>query len=516
MKLRDYQEDLVNDVWSKLFNKNRLLVVSPTGSGKTECFIALCDRAIKNKPDIKILILLNKVMLVEQTARRMSKIIPNIGIFCGSLNEKNIQSVTVASIQSIKNIDIGKVNLIILDEAHNVSIKENSSYCSFLKKVDHERLKIIGFTATPYRESTPIYGKGKFFECIDHEIRIEYMLAHNYLVRPVMKASKVEFDTTKLNIVAGDFDKKQIKELTEDEAKATVQVNDAIPRLEGRKKIAWACASIRHCEIIYKLLPDSVIIHSEMTDDDQDKSMDAFINGDARHIVFVSMLSEGIDIPKIDALVFLRPTRSIVRYIQTVGRALRLSEGKSEALILDYGQVVKNCGPINAPFIRKGNERKRDLDKMKVCPSCMSILERKHTICPDCQHEFIKKPYAPPRLTDKPEFATDIFGKSKPITLDCKMVKMTKHLSKAGNECIKITYYSTDLLQKPVSEYFSKNHKSREKELVKRLMSLGCDFYANIDEQVKAQIKNIPSQVIYTFDGKYETIQSVVFDGRRN
>ena len=177
MELREYQRELVDSIWDILFKKNRILVVAPPGAGKTESFIAICQKALDSKKDINILILLNKVMLVEQTARRMSKVIDGVSVFCKSLNKTNVGSVTVASIQSINKIDLDKINLIILDEAHNVSTDADSCYGSFLKKVDHEKLKVIGFTATPYRPNGYLYGEGMFFDKVDHEIRLEYLIS---------------------------------------------------------------------------------------------------------------------------------------------------------------------------------------------------------------------------------------------------------------------------------------------------------------------------------------------------
>ena len=120
MELRDYQIDLVESVWRKLFEKNKVLVVAPCGAGKTECFIALCKRAIKSKSDIKILILLNKVDLVEQTARRVAKVISDVGVICSTLDSFDEKQVTVASIQTVSKVNFGKINLIIADEAQRM------------------------------------------------------------------------------------------------------------------------------------------------------------------------------------------------------------------------------------------------------------------------------------------------------------------------------------------------------------------------------------------------------------
>lgn len=509
MELRDYQLDLVGNVWDLLFKKSNILVVAPPGIGKTECFIAICDKAVQSKKDIKILILLNKVMLVEQTARRINKVIPNVGVFCATLKKTELFNVTVASIQSINKIDMCKINLVILDECHNVSADEATHYGSFLKKIAHEKLKVIGFTATPYRNSCVMYGEGKMFDKVDHQIEIANMIAQGWLVPPRMKASDKEFKTDNLKIVGGDYDNKQISELTENNESAMSQVEDAIPKLIGRKKIAWACATINHAEIIGKLVSNSVVIHSAMGKEAQNFNKDRFENGDCSNIVFVSMLSEGVDIPSIDALVFLRPTRSIVRYIQTVGRALRPFGDKKDALILDYGQVVKNCGPIDKPFIRVPNERRNDTKRMKVCEGCFEVLHPAVRICPDCGHVFFSEP-TPVKLTKKAESNFSIMS-NQIEEMDCVSVNLAKHNSKNGNECVKISYYSDLYGMFRISEYFIWDKDYAHKKLIQRLNELGCDYFGDIDSQVKAKAVNIPKKVVYTKDGKFFKISRLVW-----
>ncbi|WP_350448928.1 DEAD/DEAH box helicase, partial [Streptococcus pseudopneumoniae] len=90
---------------------------------------------------------------------------------------------------------------------------------------------------------------------------------------------------------------------------------------------------------------------------ERNNEMEYFLNGEARHMVFVTALSEGWDHPPIDALCLLRPTRSPVLYVQLAGRVLRPYDGKVDSLILDYGNVVKNLGPLDNPRIPKKGER---------------------------------------------------------------------------------------------------------------------------------------------------------------
>ena len=512
MKLRPYQQQLVDAVWSKLFEKNRLLVVAPPGAGKTQAFMAICQRAIESKPDINILIILNKVMLVEQTQRRISKVIPNTGVYCGSLNKKDISNVTVASVQSVYKADLSKINLVIVDEAHNFGKKEDSHYAMLFKKIDHEKLKVIGFTATPYRASGYLYGKDEFFDKIDYEIKIEELIAEGYLMEPTMKAPPHAFDTSNLKIVNGDFDNKAISEMTENDLKCSEQVTDALPRLLGRNKIAWACATIKHAEIINGLLENSVIVHSQKSKSENDFSVQAFEKGTVRHMVFVTMLSEGIDIPIIDALVMLRPTRSVNRYIQSVGRALRPFGDKKDALILDYGEVVKNCGPITKPIIRRKGERKKKEDEtLKVCPECFGIVDKKLVQCPECEYWFVKEEIKEPKLTKKHVQEFDIMGGVRIIEMDVGLVKLAYYKSKNNNECVRISYYSDSIIPESIDEYYTWENNWSRKNLQKRLIDLGCELRGEIKAQCLELVKRKPKSLNYVLDGKYKKVKKLNF-----
>jgi hypothetical protein len=97
----------------------------------------------------------------------------------------------------------------------------------------------------------------------------------------------------------------------------------------------------------------AVCVHSLMKSAEQTDALREFEQGDTRHLVFVSKVSEGYDFPAIDAVVLFRPMRSPTLYIQTVGRGLRLHPDKSDCLVLDYGKVVSHCGRLDRPVVQE-------------------------------------------------------------------------------------------------------------------------------------------------------------------
>lgn len=345
--LRPYQLEAVEAVWTALLLRNRALCVMPTGAGKTECFIKIVEEELQENPSSRICVVMGRVDLVKQTAVRFMKALKtiDIGIYCAQLKQKNLrQKITIASVQSIPAKST--FDLLIIDECHAVDYQKGR-YSALAQNSG----RIIGFTATPYRPEGYLYGDGKFFREIDFQLPMKDLIDMGFLVRPVAKRVNEQFDLTGLQVRGGEFVQEQVNNLTERDDKIDAQLADAMIRLEGRKKVAWQCSSIKHAEMLWAKLKDAAIVHSQLTYDERTFQLNSFVKGDKRHMVFVTILSEGFDFPPIDAICLMRPTKSPVLYVQTVGRGLRPFAGKQDCLVLDYGKVVETLGTVDRPFV---------------------------------------------------------------------------------------------------------------------------------------------------------------------
>src|SRR5690606_9080661 len=101
----------------------------------------------------------------------------------------------------------------------------------------------------------------------------------------------------------------------------------------------------------------------------------------------VNVLSIGFDYPAIDLIALMRPTKSPALYIQQCGRGLRLSPGKKDVLILDFANVVRTLGPIDAVQIKKPGKGEGEAP-IRICPQCECINHASARVCVDCGHEF--------------------------------------------------------------------------------------------------------------------------------
>lgn len=510
--LRPYQEQAIQTLWTGFRTKPRQLCTLPTGSGKSFIITEICKRLAA--VNYKSVLLLNRELLVEQFARDMS-FLP-FGVYAAGFGEKNkSQTITISMIQSCHKQIFEDAKVIIVDEAH--SINEEGMYTRFIEA--HPNAKILGFTATPYNTNGYIYGKDKFFPNRDFFRTLKSMISDGYLVPPKSVCPiNEQFDTSQLRVRGDDYVLEDLTRLVSDTKKATKQVFDALSRLTDRKKVIWVCLNVEHAEIVKKEIEKfekCAIIHSKQKTGVQEAYREIFERGSCRHMVSVMMMTEGYDHPAVDAIVILRPTKSARLYVQIVGRGLRLSEGKTDCKVLDYGEVIKNLGSVFDPFVEKDRKRKANdeneqtiffASSEKLCKNCFSLMDIKSRVCLDCgseSHFDYEK-----NLKEKAA-ARDIIMAEREVVIN--RVMFYQHESSAGNKCVKISYQGNLMTY---SQYFTAHPFSWGKcrPVMKELT--GWDFdvfdecYDNLNELI---VEKVPESVSIKRDGKYDRITKITF-----
>lgn len=493
--LRPYQKICVDTLWNAMGSSDSVLCVMATGLGKTECFIELARRA-----GVPTAVLVGRDKLVEQTARRMRRVIDDVGVWSAGQGEKRIARTTVVSIHSADELNIQGLRFVICDEAHNLN---DGRYASFLSR--HRGVKLAGFTATPWRANIPIYGAGKRFESITYKRGILEGIKDGYLVRPVTKSMPVAFDTKGLKVRGGDFILSEVGKLVADRPKVKAQVEDAISRLSERKKIVWICTNIEHAEMVASIIPENIaLVHSKNPHNDY--AMECFERGDVRHLVSVMMLTEGYDHPAIDSIVMMRPTKSVTLYVQAIGRGLRPYEGKSDCLVLDYGEVVANCGPLNDPYLKEERQKKEKLETvMRTCPKCLSYFQGAE--CPDCGHVEVHVRDALKALQAK---AAEVNMLAEPMEFECDSVGASKYKSKNGNDCIKLSFKLKNSW-KPVHMYGSNHPYSwgKIKRIIEDLTPFQFNSWKECYDACESLVFETPEKVRIEQKNGYDTITRV-------
>jgi DNA repair protein RadD len=451
MKLRNYQKSCIEKIGRCFQDGTSAILCSlATGSGKTVIFSKIVDGAYKKNKSV--LCIVKKNILITQTLKHFEKYIDDVSIYNAGLNRKEFGKVTIASIQSLARCNNRpKFDIVILDEAHSFAINDIESQ---IRKVLSDEL-VIGFTATPF----DLFGPDKFFKQIHYERTIKQLTDENYLVplRYVGEQNDTQIDLSSVQKASGDYVLSQLSNtIMENKDKIHLQLEDAISKSQKRKKIIILCTSIEHAEYIYKLLPESVIVHSKANR--RDEALDQFINGDARFLVSVLVASEGFDAPIADCLFMFRPTRSHTLYIQAAGRLIRPYPGKENGLFLDYGGIVEALGTVETAYSNGLTGNKKD-PSIKVCPYCGEYNRANATscrcgetftrTCTECLSETplgnancVHCGHDPLRVVDLLKNLTEkSYGDIKEMTVT--KVTITDHVSKNGNKCHRIDFYGS-------------------------------------------------------------------------
>ena len=396
VNLRDYQDQTIFEAKKKInLGLKRVIVYSPTGSGKGEVAVALTQMALdKGK---RVLFVVHRKDLVKQQWERFAKYGMSPGILQGSNTYRPHNDITVASIQTFSSrkkfgwdFDF---DLVIIDEAHLCG--GSKQYHEFLRT--HNNLPVLGLTATPFSKGL---GKqmswGKVFEDIVVVATIEDLIHRKYLVDCEIYAP-TEPDLKGVQIVAGDYNQKQLgKAVNKTELVGDI-VHHWFRLAQNRQTICFA-TNIDHSKSIVDQFKAKgiVAVHCDcyMPEDERNCIIEEFKAGKIKILSNVSLFAEGFDAPETACMILARPTRSLIRYIQMVGRVLRPADGKNIALVLDHSGSVARLGFPTDPLplvlddgTPKKSEPRQVEKKVTVCPKCKHVTRMKK--CPKCGYERV-------------------------------------------------------------------------------------------------------------------------------
>ena len=326
--LRDYQIDICSRVSEAFEHHRSVMVQMPTGTGKTVVLAELVKRLKMKNEGLKILIVAHRRELVEQikaTIKRMN------------MDSRNI---TVESIQTIsRRIDALDFipSLVVIDEAHHALAKTYKMMWDAWPDA-----RFLGLTATPCR----LNGKGftDLFVVLVQSWDIPTFIKEKWLSTYDFVSIKSDgvtqrlIDSLQKRGADGDYQNKEMDML--------LNKRPSIERLyqsfeeygKDRKGIVYAI-NISHAKKIMELYQEhgikAVAIDSKTPAAQRQADIEAFKNGDIQVLVNVDIFSEGFDCPDVEFVQLARPTLSLAKYLQMVGRGLRVAKGKKNCVIID-------------------------------------------------------------------------------------------------------------------------------------------------------------------------------------
>ena len=521
--LREYQQRTIDQLyeWFGAGNEGNPCLVLPTGSGKSHIIAALCKDALQSWPETRILMLTHVKELIAQNAEKMRQHWPNcpLGIYSAGLNRKDLgEPITFAGIQSVrtKAKQIGHVDLVIIDEAHLVSHKDEGGYRTLLAdlRAINGNLRIIGLTASPYRLGHGyITDKPAIFDALIEPVSIEELIFKGFLstLRSKLTATKLEVDGVHKR--GGEYIEAELQAKVDTSDKNARVVREIINLSTERKSWLIFCAGVAHAHHIKEALIEQGIVAACVTGDtpglERDRILREFKAGTIKALTNCSVLTTGFDAPMIDLIAMLRPTMSPGLYVQMAGRGLRIADGKADCMVLDFAGVVEQHGPITAvrPPPKKGD--KVGEAPVKVCDHCQEICALSVRVCPACGAEFPEPVKPALKLSN-----LDIMG-IQGIDMDVTAWTWRKHISRAsGKEMLALSYYG-GLSDAPVTEYLAVTHDGYAGERSRRLLAevahragVVLDYgTAELHEMAQALTEGQPPAAIeFKREGKFFTV----------
>jgi len=388
IEIRDYQQKAINDVREAFKSSKKIILTAPTGSGKTVIALTIVKSALEKGKRIGFVC--DRLTLLDQTANVMLNAGIDFGIIQGNNHLTDYsKKFQICSAQTLsRRCADDDFDFIIIDEAH-IMFKHQ---LTMLKNHDHTYF--LGLTATPFTK-----GLGKHWDKLVVGPTVTNLIERGFLSKYVAYGPSKP-DLRGVKIVAGDYNKKQLAEKT-DTSKLIGDIVEHWFKLAQKRRTIAMAVNTAHAEHIAESFQKEGIkadfIHCYLLPHEVQQKLKAFRDGDLQLLSSVDMISRGFDMPQADCLIIARPTKSLNYHLQAIGRVLRPSPGKENALILDHAGNFERLGfpddefemVLNVTTEKESAKKKKEKQEKlpKTCPKCFFVKPPGVYVCPQCQFE---------------------------------------------------------------------------------------------------------------------------------
>lgn len=358
MRLRSWQQNLIDEFPAIKEKHRRFILKAPTGAGKTVLASEIVATFYTGK---KILVLCHRLVLLEQLERALGKK-HRVHKLEATDPVPTFQDYEVLLSTNIRAMDqladaIHQADLIIVDEAHRVS-PNGKSYKEIIKNFEEHgkpEASFIGLTASPERRTGDQRDQLSLaFDAIIDCADIDDLIEEGILVPPVYRPHFVhDLDLTGIDITSGDF---PVATLAPAIVKSSMIAYALAAYRQERENVsprpisAWFCPDVSVAEATLEKIQlagiPSAIVTASTPIKERMKLLAHHEKGDIEAMVSVGVLAEGWDNPHCNVIVHLRPTLSKVLWGQTVGRGLRSATGKDKCIVIDVSSNWSTFGPV--------------------------------------------------------------------------------------------------------------------------------------------------------------------------
>jgi DNA repair protein RadD len=369
----------------KAAGRRRIIVVAPTGAGKTVIAAEMVAEA--TRAGQRVLFLAHRRELVQQASAKLFSAGIDHGIIQAGFSPRPGEPVQVASIQTLHaramrtaKIDLPEAALVIVDEAHHARAR---TYQLLLDA--YPDAVIVGLTATPCRGDGR--GLGSTFEVMVECPPVAELIASGFLVATKVYAPERP-DLSGVRVERGDYVENQLAERMNDRRLIGDIVATWHRRAERRKTVAFATSVAHSLSLRDEFRASGVAaehIDGSTPTAERDDILRRLSSGAVDLVTNCMVLTEGWDQPDVGCLVLARPTKQMGLYRQMIGRGMRQAPGKSDVLILDHAGAVFEHGFAEEPVTWTLDPDRRAINPvhaargqhgapaLTTCPECKAV-----------------------------------------------------------------------------------------------------------------------------------------------
>lgn len=390
LALREYQSHALDAIRGAFRRKiRRVLLVIPTGGGKTVCAAAMIEGAMQKGK--RVCFLAHRKELIDQPSRMLDRLGIDHGVIkAGHWRERPTLPVQVASIQTLARRGLRPAfDILVLDEAHRRLAEMYEEVF-----VDYPDALILGLTATPCRLDGR--GLGHAFEEMVVAATYSQLLEHDppHLCQPrIFVHDAPEFENVPVS--HGEYARASLGAQLSGRIIGNI-VKHWLEHSRDRPTVCFAPTVEKSEEIVNDFRKQGIRaahVDGKMIDSVRDATLKRLEQGEIDIVSNVDLLVEGYDLPRLSSLILARRTKSISRYLQMCGRVGRPDDSKQDALIFDHAMCYHEHGhPTDDRdwSLEDGYKHERVISLFYVCDVCFAAVARGQN-CPECGSAKIRE-----------------------------------------------------------------------------------------------------------------------------
>lgn len=326
-ELRDYQVNAIQNLRAEIAQKKRrVMLSSATGSGKSRIMVEMAQSAARKGK--RVVVLCDRIQLVQQMSSHFTAIGLHHGIIQADNSRAEYSPVIVASIQTVATRGLPDgTDLVLIDEAHGCAGREE--FRKVIKRaMDSPKAVVIGFSATPWSKGLAKHYEelgGPLFESMVTTVSIDGLIEQGFLVDADVYAPH-DPDLSGVKTVAGDYNEKQLGEAMNRPKMVGDIVTHWLKLANGLPTVCFATNILHSQSIAAEFVKCGVAaehISCKTPDAERLAILARVSSGETKVICNAMLLTTGWDFPACRCMILARPTKSLVTYVQMVGRILR-------------------------------------------------------------------------------------------------------------------------------------------------------------------------------------------------